>query len=194
MNRTRLAGGLIALAAAAAAVAMACGGGAGAKVEALAVSGCDRGWVLPATVSDTYKAALGSGNVTLYAVYRPKDTSNTYDGGFGSQYVMVLATDSGGVALHVKSGRVTWIEQACKGIGDLVTGSRVDSFVISPTPAGTSATSGIPEVDHLIESAVAGKVIELASLAGYQHVGCVSGGSAAGPPCHRDVSGAGATP
>ncbi len=119
----------------------------GTKVEALAFSNCDHSWVLPEQVSDQYKMLLPSGQVSLYAVYRPNDTSNTFEGGFGSQYVIVLSAGKrsdgqpAGVALHVNDGRVTWIEHECKGIAELVAGSRVKSTIIAPGGSATAATT-----------------------------------------------------
>ncbi len=110
----------------------------GTKVEALAFSNCDQSWIRPEQVSDQYRLLLPSGEVSLYAVYRPNDTSNTVAGGFGSQYVIVMTAGKSGVALHVKDGRVTFVEKECKGIADLASSSRVKSMIISPGGAGTA--------------------------------------------------------
>jgi hypothetical protein len=102
----------------------------GTQVEALAFSDCDRRWVRPEHVAEQYKLVLPSGQVSLYAAYRANDTSNTFEGGFG-------------VALHVKDGRVTWVEHECKGIFELIAGSRVKSMMIAPggtKPATPGAT------------------------------------------------------
>jgi len=212
--RTRLlTSGLLMLAAATAVFFVACGGGgngggstaaaggtpgapetAGTKVEALAFSNCDRSWVRPEQVSAAYRMMLPDA-VALYAVYEANDTSDTFDGGFGAQYVIVLTSGKNadgkpaGVALHVRDGRVTWIEHQCPDVAGLVASKRVKSFLVAPaaTPSATAQSgdkpTGIPELDHLVQAARAGNVIELASLAGYQRVACVQGGSAAGPAC-----------
>lgn len=197
---------LLSVAIATAAVAVACSGGGkgstngtpaaasekpGTTVQVLAVSNCNRSWVRPEQVTATYRSML-TGKVSLYAAYVPSDTSDTYDGGFGSQYVVVFSVGGGssGVALHVKDGRVTWIEHACPDLAGLVASSRVKSFIVglgstpatSATPGGSGAT-GIPELDHLIQSATAGNDIELASLAGYQRVACAAKASATAPAC-----------
>jgi hypothetical protein len=133
------------------AVAAQCYGGEapGTKVEALAFSTCDHSWVRPEHVAEQYKQLLPSGQVSLYAVYRANDTSNTFEGGFGAGYVVVLAAgkrsdgQAAGVALHMKDGRVTWIEHECKGIFELIAGSRVKSMIIAPggtKPATPGAT------------------------------------------------------
>lgn len=164
----------------------------GTKVQVMAVSSCDHSWVRPENLTDTYRTVL-TGQVTLYAVYLPSDTSNTFDGGFGSQYVIVLRTagQSSGVALHVKGGRVTWIERACPDLASLVASSRVKSFYVAPggtpvqsqTPGSAGAPTGIPEVDHLIQAATSGNIVDLASLAGYQQVACAVTASATAPAC-----------
>ncbi|TAK61456.1 MAG: hypothetical protein EPO22_08395 [Dehalococcoidia bacterium] len=116
------------------------GEASGTKVEALAFSNCDHSWIRPEQVSDQYKLLLSSGQVSLYAAYHPNDTSDTFEGGFGSTVVVVLSAGQSGVALHVKDGRVTWIEKECKGIGDLVAGSRVKSMIVAP--GGSAETPG----------------------------------------------------
>ncbi len=118
------------------------GEASGTKVEALAFSNCDHSWVRPEQVADQYRLLLPSGQVSLYAVYRPNDTADTFEGGFGQQYVVVLAAGQSGLALHVRDGRVTWIEKECKGLDDLVAGSRVKSMIVAPgaKPATASAT------------------------------------------------------
>lgn len=204
MRRWYIGLGLLLVAVATVAVGVACSGGGkgsgtpaaapekpGTKVQVLAVSSCAHGWVRPEQVTATYRSML-TGKVSLYAVYVPRDTSDTYNGGFGSQYVIVLSVGGGssGVALHVKDGRVTWVEYACPDLASLVTGSRVKSFILGPGPTpATSATPGgsgpteIPELNHLIQSATAGKDIDLASLAGYQKVACAAKASATAPAC-----------
>lgn len=110
----------------------------GTKVEALAFSNCEDSWVRPEGVTAQYQLLLPSGDVSLYAVYEPNDTSDTFAGGFGSQYVIVLAAGKRsdgqpvGVALHVRLGRVTWLEKACGSIDELVSASRVKSMIVAP--------------------------------------------------------------
>jgi len=123
---------------------------AGTSVEVLASSGCQRGWVRPEQVSDTLRTLLPSGEVNLFAVYQPKDTSNSYDGGFGSQYVVVLSAAKRpdgtptGVALHVNDGRVTWLEHECSEILELIATSRVKAFIIPPVASGATQAAGTP--------------------------------------------------
>jgi hypothetical protein len=114
------------------------GESSGTKVEALAFSNCDKSWVRPEGVTAQYQLLLPSGDVSLYAVYQPSDTSDSFAGGFGSQYVVVLAAGKrsdgqpAGVALHVRQGRVTWLEKACGSIDELVSASRVKSMIVAP--------------------------------------------------------------
>lgn len=116
------------------------GESSGTKVEALAFSNCDHSWIRTEQVTDQYRMLLPSGQVSLYAAYRPNDTSDTFEGGFGSTAVIVLSSGQSGVALHVKDGRVTWIEKECKGLDDLVAGSRVKSIIVAP--GGKAVTPG----------------------------------------------------
>jgi hypothetical protein len=125
----------------------------GDEVEVLASSGCERQWVRPEQVPETYRAALAAGGVTLFAVYEPNDTADPFGEGFGAQYVIVLLSgkrDDGpaeGVALHVKAGRVVWLERACAQALELVSAARVRSFIVAPagvTVASTPTASAQP--------------------------------------------------
>jgi len=126
--------------------------GGGAEVEVLASSGCDRAWVRPEQVPDTYRSALADG-VRLYAVYEPNAAAEASTRGSGAQYVIVLVGSNredgpaAGVALHVKDGRVTWLERSCAQVGELVGADRVRSFVVAPagpTPAAETPTAPPP--------------------------------------------------
>jgi len=123
---------------------------AGTSVEVLATSSCQRGWIRPEQVSDALRELLPSGEVSVFAVYRPNDDSDTYDGGFGSQYVAVLSAGKrsdgkpAGVGLHVTGGRVTWLEHECSEILELIATSRVKSFIIPPVSSGATQTGGTP--------------------------------------------------
>ena len=103
----------------------------GDQVEVLASSACERTWVRPELATQAYRSALGSGVVSPLAVYKPADTSDTFDGGFGAQYVAVLSTGKrgdgspAGVALHLTSGRITWLERECAELSELLGGDRV---------------------------------------------------------------------
>ena len=125
----------------------------GTAVEVLASSNCRRGWIRPEQVTDTLQSLLPSGSVHLFAVYQPEDDSDSYDGGFGSTYVVVLSTGKrtdgspGGAALHVRDGRVAWLEQACSRIADLIEGKRVKSFVIPPVSSGATEPADAPAAD-----------------------------------------------
>lgn len=125
----------------------------GTAVEVLASSSCQRGWIRPEQVSDTLRTLLPSGEVDLFAVYQPNDSSDSYDGGFESRHVVVLSAGKrsdgspGGVALHVRDGRVTWLEQACSDITDLVDASRVKSFIVPPASSGETRPGGTPAAD-----------------------------------------------
>jgi hypothetical protein len=103
--------------------------------------------VRPEKVAAQYRLLLASGGASLYAVYEPSDTSDTFAGGFGSQYVIVLAAGKredgqpAGVALHVRAGRVTWLEKACGSIDELVSASRVKSMIVAPGEQAGAATA-----------------------------------------------------
>jgi hypothetical protein len=117
----------------------------GTSVEALPWSGCERGWIRPVQVTDSFRAALPSGQVQLFAAYEANDTSNSYAGGFLSPQVIVLSTGKrSGVALHVKGGRMMWIEGACSDVNDLVLAWRVKSFIIPPASSGATQAAGTP--------------------------------------------------
>jgi len=108
---------------------------------------CQPGYVRPEQVPDAFRAALGD-TPKLVAVYTPKPDAQAFGSGFGAGSVVVLQSgthDDGqvsGVALHIKDGRVVWIERDCTNVFELMTPARVDSYIVSPggTPAATAPT------------------------------------------------------
>ncbi|MBF6600153.1 MAG: hypothetical protein IVW36_06560 [Dehalococcoidia bacterium] len=108
---------------------------AGTKVEVLPKLGCDApGFVRPEDLPPVYAAALGNKNPTLSAVYEPAAGVDA----FGAQAIAVLGTgkyDSGAsraVALHLKDGRITGIEDDCGDALKLLASSRVASWILRP--------------------------------------------------------------
>jgi hypothetical protein len=110
----------------------------GETVEVLARSACDTGWVRPEAAPDAYRAALKNGTPQLFAVYVPKSDTNAFGADLGAQYVVVLSAGRrgdgtpAGVALHVKSGRVVWLQTECDQFLALVSQDVVASFVVDP--------------------------------------------------------------
>ncbi|MBI5285306.1 MAG: hypothetical protein HY874_09455 [Chloroflexi bacterium] len=124
----------------------------GDEVEVLAASACERTWVRPELATQAYRSALGFGAASPVAVYKPADSSNTFEGGFGAQYVAVLSTgrrDDGspaGVALHLTNGRITWLERDCTQLSELLGSDRVESFVVDPA-APPEDTATVPAAE-----------------------------------------------
>jgi hypothetical protein len=119
----------------------------GTEVEALPVSGCDRALVRPEQVPDAFRTAFPGKDTNVLSVYRPKADPAVYGGGFGAGEVIVFTTGTHpntspmGAALHVKDGRIVWLESDCDNVSALVAPNRVDSFILdlSGTPG-----SGLP--------------------------------------------------
>jgi len=104
----------------------------------LARSGCDTGWVRPEAVPDAYSTALKNGEPQLFAVYVPKSAPGAFGSDLGAQYVIVLSAgrhDDGtaaGVALHVKAGRIVWLQTDCQQFLALVSQDVVESYLVKP--------------------------------------------------------------
>jgi hypothetical protein len=102
--------------------------------------------VRPELATQAYGSALASGVVAPLAVYKPSDGPDTYGGGFGAQYVAVLSIGKrgdgspAGVALHITNGRIAWLERECAQLFELLSGDRVESFVVDPAAPPKDAT------------------------------------------------------
>ncbi len=121
----------------------------GALVEALPSSACDTGWIRPEQVPDAFRFNLPSEKPELVSVYKPRVDSSEFGGGFGTDFVAVFRTHKhaegpdAGVALHIKGGRVVWIEADCRNLTELTAPQRVESVLFDPAfgaaPTSTSA-------------------------------------------------------
>lgn len=121
----------------------------GAEAEALPSSGCDTGWVRPEQVPDAFRFNLSPQKPELVSVYKPRVNSADFGGGFGTETVAVFRTnkhvegEDAGVALHIKGGRVVWIEADCQDLAELTAPQRVESVLFDPAfgaaPTSTSA-------------------------------------------------------
>lgn len=113
----------------------------GDEVEVLAAAGCDTGWVRPETVPDAFRLALAPHDPKLLAVYVPAYPEGTFGDGFGANAVAVFDTGAApgaqpkGAALHIKDGRVVWIETGCVDAAALLDPAKIGSFIIEPPPA-----------------------------------------------------------
>jgi hypothetical protein len=134
----------------------------GAVVEVLPVSGCDRTLVRPEQVPDAFKTAFPGKDTEVLSAYRPKPDPNAYGGGFGAGQVIVLRTGTHqngtpmGAALHVKEGRVVWLESDCDNLFALVDPARIESSILDlsgtpgnapPSPTPVPAADGAPPPD-----------------------------------------------
>lgn len=128
----------------------------GDVVEVLASTACEGGWVRPEKASDAYRAALGKGTPQLFAVYIPKEDPSAFGADFGVQYVIVMSTGqrsdgkTSGVALHVRDGRIVWLQTECEFFLALVSQDVLASFVVgpivgTPNPAASPAVTVVPE-------------------------------------------------
>jgi hypothetical protein len=124
-------------------------------VEVLAASACENGWVRPENVPDAFRLALAPDTPELLIAYRPLYPEGTFGGGFGATSVVVFATGSRedgtpkGTALHVREGRIVWIQNDCANVSELVTSPFIESFLIQPaaTPAAPPADTPAPPVE-----------------------------------------------
>lgn len=111
---------------------------AGDEIEVLPASSCEDGFVRPEEVPDAFRLALEPDTPELLAVYRPNYAEGTFGDGFGATTVAVFDTgtrDDGtpkGVALHIKDGRVVWIETDCPELSELLAPDRIAEFIIEP--------------------------------------------------------------
>jgi hypothetical protein len=126
----------------------------GKSVEVLPSSGCDRTFVRPEQVPDAFRAVFPGKATDVVAAYRPKADALLYGGGFGNKQVIVFRTGlhpngaAAGVALHVKDGRVVWIESDCDNLFALMVPERVDSFIVDPRDLGSPvAATATPVLD-----------------------------------------------
>lgn len=123
----------------------------GAQVEVLPSTACDNHWVRPEQVPDAFQANLQA-KPELLVVVKPRVSPTTFGGGFGAEEAAIFQTGThaegplAGVALHIKNGRVVWIEADCHNLFELVAPEKVDSFLYNrgeiTTP--TSPTSSAP--------------------------------------------------
>ncbi len=111
----------------------------GKDVEVLPSQHCadGRAWIRPEQVPDAFSLALPP-PTTVVAAYAPKADPAAFGGGFGGTQVLVFqtgaagASGASGAALHIKDGRVVWIETVCQNLSEFLTPERVDSFIIDP--------------------------------------------------------------
>jgi hypothetical protein len=119
----------------------------GTQVEVLASSACDLGWVRPEQVPDAFRSNLSPEKPELVSVYKPHVNPADFGGGFGADAVAVFRTNkhvdgqAGGVALHIKVGRVVWIEADCRNLTELTAPQRVDSIIFDPAVGAVPATA-----------------------------------------------------
>ncbi|MFI5178320.1 MAG: hypothetical protein ACHQO8_07145 [Vicinamibacterales bacterium] len=119
----------------------------GTLVEVLPVTAsCNSGWVRPEQVPDSFGLALPKGKPVMLAVLKPKATLATFGGGFGADQAVVFRTgthgdgSATGVALHLRTGRVVWIEADCHNLLELIASDRVDAFIVDPNGTVTPST------------------------------------------------------
>lgn len=81
---------------------------------------------------------------------------------------------------------VVAVAAACSGDD----GTTTTISIVPVSSASPAVIAGIPEVDHVINAAIAGDSIELAALTGYQRIACEAEPSEGGgaPPCREDES------
>lgn len=127
----------------------------GALVEVLpATTGCNPTWVRPEQVPDIFRLDFPKGKTSLGAVARVRPDPAAFGGGFGATEMAIFATGQHadtqpmGVALHLKNGRVVWIEADCTSSLALLAPERIVSYILDPSGTRTSSTPapvGTPE-------------------------------------------------
>jgi hypothetical protein len=120
----------------------------GTSVIVLPATQCQGDWVRPEQVPDVYLAALRIEKPRLVAAYTPKLRPASFGGGFAADTVLVFQTGDAAadaVALHVKSGRVVWVQAACTSVADLIAPDDVDAFILEPT--GIAARDATPATE-----------------------------------------------
>lgn len=116
----------------------------GALVEVLPASGCATSWVRPEQVTDLFRITLPAGTSQLLAVFIPAATTTLFGSGFGAREVAVFHTgthssgDGAGAALHIRDGRVVWVEADCRNLLELLAPDRVASFIVAANAARAS--------------------------------------------------------
>ena len=119
------------------------------SVEVLPSSACSDGWVRPEQVPDAFRFTLRAAP-ELLAVAKPHIDPAVFGGGFGAEEVAIFRTGThaegqpAGVALHIKDGRVVWIEADCHDLSELVAPEKVDSFVFDPKGIATASSPAPP--------------------------------------------------
>jgi hypothetical protein len=111
----------------------------GDLVEVLPVTHCDRAWVRPEEVPETYVDAFGEDDWSLVAVYVPQARPLVLD----ADHIAVFTRerDDAGIAFSIKNGRLIAAETDCGDLAALYAPDRVSSFLISPD--GGSAPSSV---------------------------------------------------
>ncbi len=119
----------------------------GALVEVLpATTGCNPSWVRPEQVPDVFRLDFPKDKTSLGAVARVRPDPAAFGGGFGATEMAIFATglhpdtQPMGVALHLKSGRVVWIEADCTSSLALLAPERIESYILDPSGTRTSST------------------------------------------------------
>ncbi len=119
----------------------------GALVEVLpATTACNPTWVRPEQVPDIFRLDFPKDSTSLGAVARVRPDPAAFGGGFGATEMAVFATGQHqdtqpmGVALHLKNGRVVWIEADCTSSLALLAPERIDSYILDPSGTRTSLT------------------------------------------------------
>ncbi len=118
----------------------------GASVEVLASSACTNSWIRPEAVPDVFAYNLAPGKPELVTVIKPRLRPEDYGGGFSATAVVVVRSRFGaggqpeGVALHLRNGRVVWIEASCRDLAELIAPDRVEAVIFDPTAAAPASS------------------------------------------------------
>ncbi|MHB8377068.1 MAG: hypothetical protein ACYDEB_08950 [Dehalococcoidia bacterium] len=118
----------------------------GAPVEILPKLGCQSGWLRPEDVPPAYGDALTGKSPKLLAVYQPAAGVDKY----GAQYIAVIGTGNhadgaaAAIALHIKDGRITALEDDCGSVLKLLDFSRVATWVLRPGATAPDPTPTVP--------------------------------------------------
>lgn len=121
-------------------------------VEVLPSSACSDGWVRPEHVPDAFRFTLQA-KPELLAVAKPHIAPTVFGGGFGAEEVAIFRTGThaegqpAGVALHIKNGRVVWIEADCNNLFELIAAEKVDSFLYDPKGIATPLSPAPPAAE-----------------------------------------------
>ena len=122
-------------------------------VEVLPSSACSNGWVRPEHVPDAFRFTLTGTTGTpgrRETPHRPDGIRRRLRCRRSGDLFRTGTHAEGqpaGVALHIKNGRVVWIEADCHNLFELIAAEKVDSFLYDPKGIATPSSPVLPTAE-----------------------------------------------